>query len=345
MTSWRRFSGPRATGWRDALAMPPPPSRSPLSRYASSARDRAQPPGRQLEIVVLNFRHAPSTPAAGAPPRPTPIIPLTHLFSRFDPSTITARTRQEIGRRRRRCDDHRDPGALQGAQHRAPSQMVETSKSEIVDMFTQAYLMRRLEIASDVLYKGKFIRGFCHLYDGQEAVCVGMEAASHEGGCDRHLLPRSLHAPRPRGDASGGHGGADGARRRREQGHGREHAHVQTRRAFLRRQRHRRCVIARVPSPSPEPRARYFRPVANPKRRLRPPVPKMTMTTPRSPHLVAPPLPDDPQARRPPSAPVWHSPTSTTSSPTSPWRCTATAPPTKANSSRLSTSRRCGTCR
>jgi hypothetical protein len=59
----------------------------------------------------------------------------------------------------------------------APSQSVETSKSEIVSMFTQAYLMRRLEIASDVLYKGKFIRGFCHLYDGQEAVCVGMEAA------------------------------------------------------------------------------------------------------------------------------------------------------------------------
>ena len=58
-----------------------------------------------------------------------------------------------------------------------PSQMVETTKSEIIDMFTQAYMMRRLEIAADVLYKGKFIRGFCHLYDGQEAVCVGMEAA------------------------------------------------------------------------------------------------------------------------------------------------------------------------
>lgn len=58
-----------------------------------------------------------------------------------------------------------------------PSQLVDTSKSEIIDMFTQAYQMRRLEIAADTLYKSKFIRGFCHLYDGQEAVVVGMEKA------------------------------------------------------------------------------------------------------------------------------------------------------------------------
>jgi pyruvate dehydrogenase E1 component alpha subunit len=55
-----------------------------------------------------------------------------------------------------------------------PSTQVTTNKEEMIRFLTEMYTMRRMEITNDTEYKARNIRGFCHLYDGQEAVASGM---------------------------------------------------------------------------------------------------------------------------------------------------------------------------
>ena len=71
-----------------------------------------------------------------------------------------------------------------------PPDFTYVTKTELLDMYELMFKMRRMEIAGDTLYKSKFVKGFCHLYDGQEAIVIGMEAAQHR-------LKKSLARSKP----------------------------------------------------------------------------------------------------------------------------------------------------
>ncbi len=55
------------------------------------------------------------------------------------------------------------------------------SKDELLNYYREMLLIRRFEEKAGQLYGMGLIGGFCHLYIGQEAVVVGLEAATKEG--------------------------------------------------------------------------------------------------------------------------------------------------------------------
>jgi pyruvate dehydrogenase E1 component alpha subunit len=57
----------------------------------------------------------------------------------------------------------------------------EASKDELVQFYRDMLLIRRFEERAGQLYGMGLIGGFCHLYIGQEAVVVGMQAALRDG--------------------------------------------------------------------------------------------------------------------------------------------------------------------
>jgi pyruvate dehydrogenase E1 component alpha subunit len=65
--------------------------------------------------------------------------------------------------------------AFKGHNLEPPDNTVTTTKEEMMEFYKTMVYYRRFEIVADTLYKQRLIRGFCHLYDGQEAIVIGME--------------------------------------------------------------------------------------------------------------------------------------------------------------------------
>ncbi len=55
------------------------------------------------------------------------------------------------------------------------------SKEELLDHYREMLMIRRFEEKAGQLYGMGLIGGFCHLYIGQEAIIVGLEAGTKEG--------------------------------------------------------------------------------------------------------------------------------------------------------------------
>lgn len=58
-----------------------------------------------------------------------------------------------------------------------PTTSVTLTREDALKYYEQMFTIRRIETSAGSLYKEKIIRGFCHLYSGQEACAVGMVAA------------------------------------------------------------------------------------------------------------------------------------------------------------------------
>ncbi|CAI7747164.1 unnamed protein product [Closterium sp. NIES-53] len=131
----------------DASSHPPAPSPCARAFLANGIRPSMAPPAPAVAFTTTSSGDNPQPPQSENPPDSLDSIEV-QLPAASTPF-------------------HCDP----------PPSLVRITPRELLRLFRDMTVIRRAEIVSDLLFKERTVRGFCHLYDGQEAVAVGMEAA------------------------------------------------------------------------------------------------------------------------------------------------------------------------
>ncbi|KAM8882480.1 pyruvate dehydrogenase E1 component subunit alpha, mitochondrial-like isoform 2-T2 [Synchiropus picturatus] len=134
-----------------------------LSEYVALSSPLQLPsPETQHQPPDEGARGAGAPLGSGAEPlvRPAPSVVVSRSFA-----DVTPQATFDI----KRCDLH----LLEDG----PPVTAQLTREQGLQYYRTMQTIRRMELKADQLYKQKIIRGFCHLYDGQEACAAGIEAA------------------------------------------------------------------------------------------------------------------------------------------------------------------------
>ncbi|KAM9332502.1 pyruvate dehydrogenase E1 component subunit alpha, mitochondrial-like isoform 2-T2 [Pholidichthys leucotaenia] len=176
---------------RDPSQMPKPPQLALLSWMAELLT-----PSLRLLIDLSQFVSTTSSQTASStlpqnerqPPKPPPPPPppvstesaaeqlgrdQNHQLDRPGARVVISRSFADFTTQAtfdiKKCDVHR--------LEEGPPVRAELTRDQGLQYYRTMQTVRRMELKADQLYKQKIIRGFCHLYDGQEACAAGIEAA------------------------------------------------------------------------------------------------------------------------------------------------------------------------
>uniref|UniRef100_A0AAV2L854 Pyruvate dehydrogenase E1 component subunit alpha n=1 Tax=Knipowitschia caucasica TaxID=637954 RepID=A0AAV2L854_KNICA len=115
------------------------------------------------------MRRLPPEPPPPAADRAAELEAVDHTAAQVVVSRSFTEFTPEVSFSIKKCDVH--------GLEEAPTETAVLTRDQGLGFYRSMQTIRRMELKADQLYKQKIIRGFCHLYDGQEACAVGLEAA------------------------------------------------------------------------------------------------------------------------------------------------------------------------